>query len=78
MFVSAFFCAILHFIVFLRLRGNLSGDGWRNIRFRLIPYSERWVLMIARDEVDGKMYNVAMHLVWYVVPPSVCDFERMS
>ena len=64
MFVSAFFCAIIHSIVFLRLRGNLSGDGWRNIRFRRIPRSERWALKLARDEIDSKMYKVAMQLMW--------------
>lgn len=65
MFVSAFFCAIIHSIIFLRLRGNLSGDGWRGIRFRRIPRSERWVVKLARDEVDSKMYKVAMQLMWY-------------
>jgi hypothetical protein len=64
MFVSAFFCAILYSIVFLRLRGNLSGEGWRSIRFRGIPRSERWLLTLARDEVDSNMYKVAMQLMW--------------
>jgi hypothetical protein len=65
MFVSAFFCAIIHSVIFLRLRGNLGGNGWRNIHFRRIPRSERWALKLARDEVDGKMYKVAMQLMWY-------------
>ncbi|KAF8500539.1 hypothetical protein JB92DRAFT_2816772, partial [Gautieria morchelliformis] len=70
MFISAFFCAIIHSIVFLRLRGNLGGNGWRNIHFRRIPRSERWALKISRDEVDGKMYKVAMQLMWY--DPLLC------
>ncbi|KAF8579735.1 hypothetical protein K439DRAFT_371584 [Ramaria rubella] len=81
MFVAAFLCAILHTVVFLRLRGNLSGEGWRNIRFRRIPRSERWVLKVARDEVDNRMFKVATQLMWYplvytlvIIPIAVARF----
>jgi len=85
MFIAAFFCGIIHSIVFLRLRGNLSGDSWRNIRFRRIPSSDRWALKLARDEVDSKMYKVAMQLMWYpliytigIIPIAVARFVEFS
>ncbi|KAF8522058.1 hypothetical protein JB92DRAFT_2889236 [Gautieria morchelliformis] len=40
------------------------------LHFRRIPRSERWALKLARDEVDGKMYKVAMQLMWY--EPLLC------
>ena len=64
--MSAFLCAVLHSLVFLRLRGNLSGEGWRSIRYRSIPRSERWALKLARDELDSRMYKVAAQLMWCV------------
>ncbi|KAF8462673.1 hypothetical protein JB92DRAFT_3068214 [Gautieria morchelliformis] len=40
------------------------------LHFRRILRSERWALKLARDEVDGKMYKVAMQLMWY--DPLLC------
>jgi len=81
MFMSAFLCAIMHSVVFLRLRGNLSGEGWRSIRFRRIPRSDRWALKLARDELDSRMYKVASQLMWYpliytmvIIPIAVARF----
>ncbi|KAF8508543.1 hypothetical protein JB92DRAFT_2952335 [Gautieria morchelliformis] len=51
------------------------------LHFRRIPRSERWALKLARDEVEGKMYKVAMQLLintTLIIPIAVARFVDFS
>ncbi|KAF8526879.1 hypothetical protein BU17DRAFT_82314 [Hysterangium stoloniferum] len=80
MFTSAGLCGIIYVLIYLRLRGNISGSGW-SLRLRRIPKSERWAVKLSRDEIDSRLYKFAKQLVLYplaytliIIPIAVARF----
>jgi hypothetical protein len=61
MFLSSGGSFILYFLVFLRLRGNISLDGWR-WKFRAVKKEKTWA-----HEADSQMMSVARQMMWYPV-----------
>jgi hypothetical protein len=61
MFLSSGGSFILYFLVFLRLRGNISLDGWR-WKFRAVKKEKTWA-----HETDSHMMSVARQMMWYPV-----------
>jgi len=84
MFISAGLCAIIYVLIYLRLRGNISGSGW-SLRIRRIPKSERWAVKLSRDEIDSRLYKLAKQLILYplaytliIIPIAVARFIDFS